>query len=147
MECTCRILRCGLRFEKVHHCNQTWLTCYALHNMSLHVDGLHENWENGGVSDWELMDNNCSINNENETLQFAISRLNRELNETCSKVEVDDIILNDATDFTKHIHDDKRIVSKITLSLFQQCLVNHFNIRFKQKTITCPRHIKLPQVA
>ena len=51
------------------------------------------------MSDWELMDKNCSINNENETLPFANSRLNRELNETCSNVEVDDIILDDATKF------------------------------------------------
>ena len=37
------ILRCGLKFAKVLHCDQTWLTCCVLHNMSLHVDGLHEN--------------------------------------------------------------------------------------------------------
>ena len=45
------ILRYGLRFAKIQHCDQTWLTCCALHNMLLYVDGLHKNWENGGVSD------------------------------------------------------------------------------------------------
>ena len=141
------ILRHGLRFSKVLHCEQTWLTCCALHNMSLHVDGLHENWENGGVSFWEIMDKKCSINNENKTLPFAISRLNRDLNETYSKVEVDQINLDDAPDFTKCTHENKRIVLKIPLSLFQQCLVNHFDVRFKQKSITCLLHFKLPKVA
>ena len=114
--------------------------------MLLYVDGLHKNWENGGVSDWETMNMKCCINNVNKTLPFAISRLNRDLNETCSKVEVDDMKLDDAPDFRKYTSGNKRIVSKMPLSLFQQCLVNHFDIRFKQKSITWPRHIKLPQV-
>ena len=53
--------------------------------MLLHVDEIHENWENGGASDWELLDVNCSINNEKDKLPFAISRLNRDLNETGRK--------------------------------------------------------------
>ena len=122
------ILRYGLRFAKVQHCDQTWLTCCALHNMLLYVDGLHNNWENGGVSDWETMNMKCCINNVNKTLPFAISRLNRDLNETCSKVEVDDMKLDDAPDFRKYTSGNKRIVSKMPLSLFQQCLVNHFDI-------------------
>ena len=141
-----RILRYGLRFAKVHHCDQTWLTCCALHNLLLHVDGLHKNWENGGVSDWETMDKKCRINNANKTLPFAISRLNRDLNEICSKVEVDDTNLDNAPDFKKYTSENKRIVSQMPLSLFQQCLVNHFDIRFKQKSITWPRHIKSPKV-
>ena len=140
------ILQYGLRFAKVEHCYQTWLTCCALHNMLLFVDGLHKNWEVGGVSDWETMNMKCGFNNANKTLPFAIARLNRDLNETCSKVKVDDMELDGAPDFKKYTCGNKRIVSKMPLSLFQQCLVNHFDIRFKQKSITWPRHIKLPQV-
>ena len=50
VECTFSILKGSLsilqhvlRLEKVLHCDQTWLTCCALCNLSLHVDGLHEN--------------------------------------------------------------------------------------------------------
>ena len=114
--------------------------------MLLFVDGLHKNWEVGGVSDWETMNMKCGFNNANKTLPFAIARLNRDLNETCSKVKVDDMELDGAPDFKKYTCGNKRIVSKMPLSLFQQCLVNHFDIRFKQKSITWPRHIKLPQV-
>ena len=92
------------------------------------------------------MNMKCSLNNGHKTLPFAISRLNRDLNETCSKVEGDDMKLDDAPDFRKYTSGNKRIVSKIPLSLFQQCLVNHFDIRFKQNSITWPRHIKSPQV-
>ena len=35
------ILRHGLRFAKVHDCDQTWLEFCALHNILLHVDRLH----------------------------------------------------------------------------------------------------------
>ena len=101
------ILRCGLWFANVHHCYQTWLTCRELHDVLLHVDGLYKNWENRGVSDWETMDNKCCIDHANKTLPFAISRLNRDLNETCSKVEVNEMNLDDAPDFTKHRHKNK----------------------------------------
>ena len=98
------------------------------------------------MSDWERMNEKCCINDENNTLPFAISRLNTDLNETCSKVEVDGMNLDDAPDFAKHTCENKIIVSKMPLSLFQQRLVNHFDIRFKQKSIVWPRHVKLPTV-
>ena len=31
-----------------------WLTCCALHNMLLDVDGLSAGWNNSVLSDWEL---------------------------------------------------------------------------------------------
>ena len=69
------------------------------------------------MSDWETMDKKCCIGDSNKTLPFAISRLNRDLNESCSKVEVDDTNLDDALDLKKHTCENKRIVSKMPLSL------------------------------
>ena len=56
-----------------------WLSCCALQNMLLEVDGLHKNWENGIRSDWEAMYNNSLGTNRhpNLTTPFAIVRLNR----------------------------------------------------------------------
>ena len=70
------ILRYGFKFHSIDHCDKTWLTCCALHNMLLEIDGLHRKWENGERSNWE----NCyhsqlSISNESNFTPFAISRL------------------------------------------------------------------------
>ena len=47
------------------------------------------------------MDKKCCINNASEILPFVISRLNRDLNETSSKLEVDDANMDDAPDLKK----------------------------------------------
>ena len=47
--------------------------------------------------------------------------------------------INDATDLfntcERYSKDGKRIVSKMPVSLFRKCSVNHFQIRFEQKDI------------
>ena len=39
------ILRYGFGFHSLTDCDKMWLTCCALHNRLLTVDGLHKNWE------------------------------------------------------------------------------------------------------
>ena len=51
------ILRYGFRFYSITDCDNMWLTCCALHNMLLEIDGLHLNWKNGMSSDWTKMYN------------------------------------------------------------------------------------------
>ena len=50
------ILRYGLRFASITKCDQVWLTCCALHNMLLHIDGLNKDWDSGVPSNWEIID-------------------------------------------------------------------------------------------
>ena len=47
------LLRYGLRFHSIVRCDQMWLTCCALHNILLDVDGLDKNWDKGVMSDWQ----------------------------------------------------------------------------------------------
>jgi len=42
-----RILKTGIRAEGIETVNKIWLTCCALHNMLLEVDGLNEEWQGG----------------------------------------------------------------------------------------------------
>ena len=44
----------------------------------------------------------------------------------------------------KYIVKGKRVVSKMPLLLFRQCLVNHFDIRFKNHDIVWPMRLKKP---
>ena len=42
-----RILKTGIRVHNTEVCDNIWLTCCALHNMLLDVDGLNKNWKHG----------------------------------------------------------------------------------------------------
>ena len=53
-----------------------WLTCCALHNLLLHVDGLDDNWEDGVPSCWEDINNKYDERVRNNDTPFAISKLN-----------------------------------------------------------------------
>ena len=64
-----RILKYGIRLLGMKRCDGVWLTCCALHNLLLEIDGLAEGWENGVQSHWEMEpDRACDI-------PFALKRL------------------------------------------------------------------------
>ena len=48
-----RILKSGVRLHKIETTDKIWLTCCALHNMLLEVDGLDKGWDTGALSPWE----------------------------------------------------------------------------------------------
>jgi DDE superfamily endonuclease len=48
-----RILKTGIRLHRVEATDKIWMTCCALHNYLLDVDGLNEGWESGVPSYWE----------------------------------------------------------------------------------------------
>ena len=120
------ILRYGLRFARIEQCDQLWLTCCALHNMLLFEDGLDKNWENGVASDWERFDSESS---KNSVIPFAISKLNRHFIDKSVEVQPEEPSGDLDHNFNKYTVGN---VSKMPLLLFQKCLVNHFDIRFKQ---------------
>ena len=140
------ILRNGFKFHKIEHCDQLWLTCCALHNMLLNVDGLDKNWENGIRSNWEIHDNR----NRNQNFEliidtpFALTRLNRDV--TFEDVESSDDdscnVLPMETLCRRYTINGKRIVANMPLHLFRKCLISHFNIRFERNDIIWPRCLK-----
>ena len=66
-----KCLKYGIRMHGVECCDKIWLTCCALHNMLLEVDGLAERWDQGAKSYWETELDTA------ETLPFALKRLDR----------------------------------------------------------------------
>ena len=141
-----RILRYGFRFQSITLCDKLFLTCCSLHNLLLDKDGLDKNWETGGQSHWNKDYNAHNIDTEIVTTPFAIQQLNRNIRKD------NDTRFNTRRNNGKKISeqcrpytvDGKRVVSKMPLSLFQNCLVNHFDIRFKHKTIGWPQRCKKP---
>ena len=100
------------------------------------------------------MNNKCNDRNVQINTPFSISKLNRCFSESeksatdklpkctdTSQAEVND---------TYHIPwykctvNGKRVVSKMPLDVFQQYLVEHFDIRFKQNDIVWPCRINKP---
>ena len=49
-----RILKTGIRVHNTEASDNIWLTCCALHNMLLDVDGLSNAWKSGAKPHWEL---------------------------------------------------------------------------------------------
>ena len=66
-----RILKSGIRLYNTEIADNIWLTCCALHNMLLDVDGLSKSWNNGVRSRWELERGEFGA----EDIPFAIHRL------------------------------------------------------------------------
>ena len=128
------ILRYGVRMEKIKNVDEIWLTCCALHNKLIFIDGLDKDWDI-----FKEVNNNVNqSNNETNTVPFSISRLNRNLNSFNS----DCMNTIHESVFKEYTINGNRVVNKMPLDLFRQCLINHFDIRFKMNSIKWPKHIK-----
>ena len=123
------ILRHGIRLESIKNCDEVWMTCCGLHNVLLKLDGYDKNWSTtNGENDIHNVSNHDS--------PFSINRLNRIIEGN----DVDNCEVVNSSLFEEYIEDGYRIVSKMPLELFRQCLVNHFHIRFKMKSVFWPLH-------
>ena len=123
------VLKYGIRLGHVADCDKVWTTCCALHNMLLFYDKLDEGWESANAE---------SIYNEKgsrTTRPFSINRLTKHRSEPkISKGE------NYSTNFfDKHTVNGKRVVQKMPLQVFQERLVHHFDIRFKNNDVKWPK--------
>ena len=128
------MLRHGIRLSSIKNCDLTWITCCALHNMLLFHDGFDTNWNS---TDFESSLNGVSHNNPPADSSFAMNRLNREMT---GNISTSNTRVNPQS-FHKYTVDGKRVVSKMPLNLFRDCLVRHFDIRFKNNSVHWPKHM------
>ena len=135
------ILRYGTRLHSIKKCDQLFLTCCALHNRLLFIDGLHKNWLTGAESNWEKDNRDCKHNKS-----FAMRRLSRLTQGNEGNIRnVPHASLN-MTSFKKYTVNGKRVICKMPLYKFQNRLIEHFDIRFKRNTIVWPQRMKTPTV-
>ena len=64
------VLKAGIRLEGIKNCDIIWLTCCALHNMLLEVDGLCDRWEEGVPCFYDTNDND-----DMDELPYSIRKL------------------------------------------------------------------------
>ena len=148
-----RILKTGIRLHSIASADKIWLTCCALHNMLLHVDGLDEKWEDGVASEWE-----------GELGQFeptdipeAIARLrspdasrNYDLSRQGPGSDVmDDVAESLRAEAAAGVEGGEDelsaegaapiAVNTLTMKCFRRRLIHHFEIAFQKGEVTWPR--------
>ncbi|KAI2512197.1 Plant transposon protein [Fragilaria crotonensis] len=162
-----RILKTGIRLHGVSQPDKVWLTCCALHNWLLEVDGLDEHWENGVASDWEgelgmhsAEDALLLASRPSSQQPFAMQRLNsRQIRQYDSSgigpgpgqvsQQVRDAAGPDPNanaDIIGATENGARVVRKLPQAYFIKKLVEHFDIMWLRNDIVWPRRLKTPAV-
>ena len=128
------ILRHGVRLSHIKNVDEIWLTCCALHNKLLIMDGLHEDW---GVGESSNAESNSTTNTNVSNMQtpFSVNRLNRNFPDN---LQHDPNSIIHSSLFDEYTIDGKRIIQKMPLKIFRQCLIHHFDICFQMKSIKWP---------
>ena len=151
-----RILKTGIRLHGAEVVDQIWLTCCALHNWLIDIDGLDNEWEGAiPVSDWTgtLGDHDFEgIEDQipNEPPPNPIARITTALEPRTYDVSGlgpgDDVhegtimlTQDDAGDGLYKNEDDIRNVRDLPLGFFRSRLVEHFDILFKKGEIYWPK--------
>ena len=107
--------------------------------MLLFIDGLRKNWKYGACSNWNKINSNCEKQNKGK---FVINRLN---NPNIGWKEKDTVQANN-WNIDEYEFNDRRIVRNMPIDIFQQKLIEHFDIRFKRKSIKWPSQCKSPSI-
>ena len=150
-----RQLKTGTRLHGIKATYRIWLTCCAMHNMLLDVDGLVEDCRNNGKSDyegeWGQHSRETVINNLPPPMRERFLRHD----DSCNLCEIDfsgvgranDFLLDEeegndfpAPSFIPDPNDDSiRIVSDLERDYFRRKLVENFSIRLSRGEVMWPR--------
>ena len=136
------ILKYGLRFRNVKHCDMLFKTLCALHNILLKEDGLDKNWM--GVQQAQEEDirhrnqmpamllrldslfveySNSTNSTNNESVPYEVPAWKRQLQRRSHSFTI-----NNAC-----------VVCLMPQHLFVECLVEHFSILYERKEVVWPR--------
>ena len=126
-----RILKTGIRLEGVVMATKIWLTCCALHNMLLEIDGLTEPWDGDmGYHDSSKADRciprGIAVDHDLSGIgpgEDAPRGIQIETNNN-AEIEFDETQL-----------EPVRTVRCLSRSFFRKRLIEHFAIRYKEGTV------------
>jgi len=145
-----RILKTGIRLHSTESVDNIWLTCCALHNMLLEIDGLDQPWDgvaqptsqwDGALGELDVDDVPLAMNRILSPAAIraydtsTIGAATLPLNEEEDGIEED----NDEDDFEEHGEGEVRIVRNLSLKYFRSKLVEHFDIKFRRNELVWPR--------
>ena len=149
-----RILKSGVRLHKIENTDKVWLTCCALHNFLLDVDGMEIGWESGALSPWET---EMGHHNQHDCERnFALHRLMNPAD--FSRLDnsgmgqgndappppdesSDDVMTHRGLTYPKGDKSTARVVRDLDFDYFRERLVEHFDILYQRQEISWPaRH-------
>ena len=134
--------------------DKVWLTCCALHNWLLDIDGLSKEW-GGGVcmSDWEGTLGDLDFDGIDEAIPNALARLSLNLDprnyDSSGMGPGPDVVgeiyhppLDDGDDNNEPENVQSSCVRNLrhtSLSVFCRRLVEHFQIMFSRNEVVWPK--------
>jgi hypothetical protein len=139
-----RILKAGVRLWGVLKTDDVWLTCCALHNWLLDIDGFGGEW-NGGelVSDWTGPLGDMDFDGINEEIPNAIARLCLNLDprnyDTSGMGRGNDVVVDDMVDGVHVGRLVRNTVASLSLAQFRRKLVEHHSVQFHKNTLVWPK--------
>jgi DDE superfamily endonuclease len=150
-----RILKTGIRLHRQEAADKIFLTCCALHNWLLDVDGLDPDWREGAPSEWETALGNHSLQDVQTNLPPAVVRLlspaemrGYDASHTQMEHDEDDpgeeefeesVLPQGEVDARQERNAGHvRVVKDLSLSYFRAKLVQHFDIAFHKNEIVWP---------
>jgi hypothetical protein len=149
-----RILKTGIRIQGVDAVDKVWLTCCALHNWLLQIDGLDVDWDMTSLpvqSEWEgeLGEVDCEGLSPNLLLLATSHELPPRNYDTSGIGPGNDVVSEERHPLQmdrERFHSvlattnntEARKVSDLGLGYFRSRLVEHFDILFKQNKIKWP---------
>jgi hypothetical protein len=150
-----RILKTGVRVYGVDKVDEIWLTCCALHNWLLDIDGLSNKWNDGVlVSDWDGEMGRMDFDGLCESIPNSIARLSSNLdprNYDISNMGPGEDVVGEIYHGDRGGEDEEdedcmehgqlmTPVNSMSLVYFRRQLIVHFLIMFARNLIKWPRN-------
>ena len=146
-----RILKTGVRVYGVDRVDDIWLTCCALHNWLLDIDGISDQWNDGVlVSDWDGELGQMDFDGLSVSIPNAIARLSTNLdprNYDLSDMGPGDDVIDEIYNEDRGEEGEGEMetglmtpVNSMSLVYFRRQLVVHFSIMFARNLIKWPQN-------
>ena len=139
-----------MRLHSSESVDRIWLTCCALHNWLLEVDGLDQRWDgvNAITSEWTGDLGELDPTDVPLALSRIMSPADIRLCDTSTVGGLSEdggtcVFSNDDEDtddtLTNNVTEGLRKVRHLSLDFFRSRLVDHFNIKFDRNEIIWPK--------
>ncbi len=135
-----RILKTGIRVhgrELYGKVDNIWLTCCALHNWLLEVDGLSDKWEQGTQGDWE---GSWGLHDASDAARFGVGR-DADLSGLGGDVEGmgnEDEEEDEDQEEEEGENGPARLVRRMDQEDFRCKLISHFSYKWRRREIEWP---------
>ncbi len=146
------MLKSGIRVHNTEAADNIWLTCCALHNLLIDVDGLSVDWENGVPSHWEGERGEFQDDDIPEAIRRLINpdavRTYDRSSYGWSNPEEERTTVDDDGNEQSIIQNHRIFtgcesvtVNELSLPQFRAMLIEHFNISFHSNKVTWPKRL------